>query len=142
MESGFYIGIGHKDEGSAYGIHFPDVPGCIGAHDDSWEGAIADAARALRSHMTLLTSDGDAIPEARGYDELLGDPEVAEDIAEGGVPLLVPLLLPMGERKRVNLTIDSNTLALIDRSAEMRGLTRSAFMAEAARRLAVQSDRG
>ena len=33
----------HKDENSAYGLNFPDIPGCFVA-SDTWEG-IAEAAR-------------------------------------------------------------------------------------------------
>ena len=30
-----YIALVHKDEGTSYGVSFPDVPGCISAGDTS-----------------------------------------------------------------------------------------------------------
>ena len=41
-----FTGIIHHDEGSAYGITFPDAPGCFAAADD-FAGAIAAGAEAL-----------------------------------------------------------------------------------------------
>ena len=40
----------HKDEGTRYGVSFPDVPGCIFA-GDTFEKAIANAAEALGRHF-------------------------------------------------------------------------------------------
>ena len=41
-----YIALVHKDEGTSYGVSFPDVRGCISA-GDTFEEAIANAAEAL-----------------------------------------------------------------------------------------------
>lgn len=49
---------------------------------------------------------------------------------------MLPALMPFGRTKRVNLSIDENTLELIDKAANVRGLIRSAFVAEAARQYA------
>ena len=42
-----YFAFVHKDEDSAYGIVFPDVPGCFSA-GDTFEQAVRNAAEALR----------------------------------------------------------------------------------------------
>jgi hypothetical protein len=46
MEMSGYIALMHKDEGTSYGVSFPDVPGCISA-GDTFEEAVSNAAEAL-----------------------------------------------------------------------------------------------
>ncbi len=46
---------------------------------------------------------------------------------------MIPLLLDAGRTVRANLTFDAGLLAAIDAEAARRGLTRSAFLASAAR---------
>jgi hypothetical protein len=65
---------------------------------------------------------------------LRADPEIAEAIADGAALAIVPLLLDAGRPAKANLSIDAGLLAAIDDAAEARGLTRSAFLASAARR--------
>ena len=40
------IALVHKDDGTSYGVRFPDVPGCVSA-GDTFEEAVANAAGAL-----------------------------------------------------------------------------------------------
>ena len=47
--------------------------------------------------------------------------------------MLVPLLADPGRTVRVNVTVERGLLEQIDEAAEARGLTRSAFLAQAAR---------
>ena len=56
-----YIALVHKDEGTSYGVSFPDLPGCISA-GDTFEEAVANAAEALAAHLALIRADGDTIP--------------------------------------------------------------------------------
>ena len=49
------------------------------------------------------------------------------------VAVIVPVVLDEGRTVRANLTFDAGLLAAIDAEASRRGLTRSAFMASAAR---------
>ena len=48
-----YIALVHKDEGTSYGVSFPDVLGCISA-GDTFEEAVANAAEALDGHLALM----------------------------------------------------------------------------------------
>jgi predicted RNase H-like HicB family nuclease len=50
---GGYIALVHKDEGTSYGVSFPDVPGCVSA-GDTFEEALANAAEALAGHFALI----------------------------------------------------------------------------------------
>ena len=48
-----YIALVHKDEGTSYGVSFPDVAGCISA-GDTFEEAVANAAEALTGHFAAM----------------------------------------------------------------------------------------
>ena len=61
------------------------------------------------------------------------DPEVAAALAGGAVLAVVPLLLDAGRPAKANLSVDAGLLQVIDEAAEAHGLTRSAFVASAAR---------
>jgi predicted RNase H-like HicB family nuclease len=119
-----FIAVVHKDPGSAYGISFPDVPGCFSAADDLSD-VIPNAVEALSLYF-----DDRPLPEPRDLDVLRT--EAAPDIAEGAALIAVPLVETSRTAKRVNISLDKGTLAAIDAAARVRGLTRSAFRAEAA----------
>jgi predicted RNase H-like HicB family nuclease len=76
-----YIALVHKDEGTSYGVGFPDVPGCISA-GDTFEEAVANAAKALAGHLALMRADGDEIPAPRSVEELKRDRDFADDAAD------------------------------------------------------------
>lgn len=120
-----FIAVVHKDEDSAFGVHFPDVPGCFSAADDL-DDVLANAVEAL----TLYFEDADMI-DARGMAEVRQD--AAEDIAEGAFLMAVPLVLPQNKQVRANISLDRGVLAAIDMAAKARGVTRSSFITEAAR---------
>ena len=68
----------HKDEGTSYGVSFPDVPGCVSA-GDTFEEAVANAAEALAGHFAPMQADGEAIPAPRSFEQLKRDPDFAAD---------------------------------------------------------------
>jgi predicted RNase H-like HicB family nuclease len=116
----------------AYGVVVPDLPGCTSG------GATVDAA--LRSAVEAVTlwvedarADGEKIPTPRTAEKLRNDPEVAAALAEDGVLAYVPLVLDAARPVKANLSLDAGLLNAIDEAAERRGLTRSAFLASAAR---------
>ena len=81
-------GVVGRDPGSAFGIWFPDVPGCYSAACE--EGDILDmASEALEVHL-----DGEALPRARPLAEILQIKEVREDLAQGCFLVSVPLPHP------------------------------------------------
>jgi predicted RNase H-like HicB family nuclease len=84
-----YIALVHKDEGTSYGVSFPDVPGCIAA-GDTFEDAVADAAEALAAHFALMKADGDAIPPPRSFEQVRCDPDFVEDSADAIVTMVTP----------------------------------------------------
>jgi predicted RNase H-like HicB family nuclease len=82
-----YIALVHKDEGTSYGVSFPDLPGCISA-GDTFEEAVANAAEALAGHLALMRSDNDAIPAPRTFEELRRDRSFADDSADAIVTVV------------------------------------------------------
>jgi predicted RNase H-like HicB family nuclease len=88
-----YIALVHKDEGTSYGVSFPDVPGCISA-GDTFEEAIANAAEALAGHLALLRADGDPIPAPRSFEDLKRDREFLADAADAIVTVVQPQRMP------------------------------------------------
>lgn len=84
-----YIALVHKDEGTSYGVSFPDVPGCISA-GDTFEEAVANAAEALAGHFAAMRADNDAIPAPRSFEQLKRDCDFAEDSAGAIVTMVTP----------------------------------------------------
>jgi predicted RNase H-like HicB family nuclease len=83
IEMAGYVALVHKDEGTSYGVSFPDVPGCISA-GDTLDDALANAAEALAGHLALMRADGEAEPKARSLEAIRADAELADDL-EGAI---------------------------------------------------------
>ncbi len=128
-----YIGLIHKEEGSDYGVSFPDLPGCITA------GATLDEARAMAEealalHLDGFSEDGEPIPEPSSLADVMIDPE-----NRGGVAILVAAPARGRKSVRVNVTFPEEELEALDRYAADHGLTRSGFLLRAAKR-AMETD--
>jgi predicted RNase H-like HicB family nuclease len=82
-----YIALVHKDEGTSYGVSFPDVPGCVSA-GDTFEEAIGNAAEALAGHLALMRADGDEVPTPRSFDDLKRDHDFVDDAADAIVTVV------------------------------------------------------
>jgi predicted RNase H-like HicB family nuclease len=132
MATKYYLGIVEKDAGSAWGMWFPDMPGCFPAADD-FDDLPRVAAEVLRQHVEALESNGRNISAPRPMTEVMVDKEVRKALRGGATTMLVPLLADPGRTVRVNVTVERGLLDQIDEAAEARGLTRSAFLAQAAR---------
>jgi predicted RNase H-like HicB family nuclease len=118
----FYPAILEKEPGSAYGVTFPDLPGCVSAGDTA-EQALVNAHEALAGHVALMVHDGDPLPKPTPIEEVTADPDVSM-IAVTMIGVTLP-----GRAKRVNVTLDEALLEEID---SVTG-NRSRFLAEAAR---------
>jgi predicted RNase H-like HicB family nuclease len=88
-----YIALVHKDEGTSYGVSFPDMPGCISA-GDTFEEAVANAAEALAGHLALMRADGDSIPAPRSFEELKRDRAFVDEAADAIVTMVQPQRMP------------------------------------------------
>ncbi len=125
-----YVSFIHRDD-AGYGVSFPDFPGCVSV-GDTVDGAVRLGSEALAFHVEGLLDDGTPIPPPRSIDAIKADPDLAE-WRRGADFVLVPLLLDRGSSRRVNISLDRGLLVAIDDEAEQRGMTRSAFLATAAR---------
>ena len=112
----------------AYGVAFPDCPGCT-AMGGTVEEALINAIEALAD----WAEDADPMPEPSSVAKLRRDPEVKAALADGDALALVPLVRDAGRAVKANLSLDAGLLEAIDEAAESRGLTRSAFITSAAR---------
>ena len=79
----------HKDEGTSYGVSFPDLPGCISA-GDTFEEAVASAGEALAGHLALMRAAGGVIPQPRTFEQLKQNPEFVADAADAIVTMVQP----------------------------------------------------
>ena len=131
-----YIAFIHKDPDSSYGVSFPDVPGCVSG-GDTIDEAVRNAVEALSGHVRVLEADGDPVPKPRDFDAIMTDDSLTAD-REGAMTTVIPLLRDRGATTRVNVSFDLGLLEAIDAAARERGLTRSAFLASAARREIVE----
>jgi predicted RNase H-like HicB family nuclease len=116
----------------AYGVSVPDLPGCTSGGTTTDE-ALRNAVEAVRLWAEDAIAEREALPQPRSVETLRTDPEIVEAIAEGAALAIVPLVRDAGRPAKANLSIDAGLLAAIDEAAEARGLTRSAFLATAAR---------
>lgn len=91
-----YIGIVHQDERSAYGITFPDAPGCFSA-SDTLDEIFAKAEEALGLWIGTMMAERLATPQPRDLSDLKGDPAWTTSFADAALVIAVPspsLLLP------------------------------------------------
>ncbi len=124
-----YVAVIHKDKSSDFGVSFPDFPGCITA------GRTADEARemaeeALNGHVAILTEEGLGLPRPRKLEDFLKD----RDFAGATAYFFVDVDARKPQPVRFNASMDAQLLNRIDERAEEIGMTRSGFLAEAARK--------
>jgi predicted RNase H-like HicB family nuclease len=124
-----YVGI-LDGSGDTWGVRVPDLFGCHGGGVTA-EAAIADAISAAREWAEHRNAKGAAMPVSRPLRQIISDGEL--DVLAGETAVMIPLLLDSGRPVRANLSLDAGLLAAIDEAARARGLTRSAFIASAAR---------
>jgi len=91
-----YFAIVHKDEDSAVGVVFPDLPGCFSAYDK----AIANAHAALRLYAEAELSAGRRLPKPRTFEALYRNREVREEAKDApflGICLEMRASVPAAE---------------------------------------------
>ena len=118
-----FIAYVRKEEGSDYGVEFPDVPGCVTV-GRTLDEARAMAAEALAGHLAILESEGEPLPVPSSMEALSNDPD-----CKGAVLILVDLLPGFLKAERVNVMIPRHLLGRIDAAS---GGNRSRFIVEAA----------
>lgn len=127
----YHFVVHHDGPGTSYGISFPDFPGAItAAHAQEH---IYDAAKdVLEAHIAFLIREGDPVPEPMPVDDVVAHEDAAGALFIG---LVQAGSQPTGRVVRANISMDERLLREIDRAAKARGMTRSAFLADGARRM-------
>ena len=123
----YYIGLVHKDKDSAYGVQFPDLPGCFSASDDM-DHVVSNATEALS-----LWAEDATPPAPSSLEEIISDSDIAADLAAGAFLISVPLTENDTRVVSANISMERGMLKAIDTAAKQRKLTRSAFLTQAAR---------
>lgn len=121
--SGFFAII-HKEQGSDYGVSFPDIPGCISA-GETLEEAKEMASEALALHIEGMRQDDEIIPSASDLSQVSTSDEYKKDTH--AIIFIEPANLKP-KQVRVNISIDENILKEADNLAEQNGLTRSGLI--------------
>ncbi|RUM05192.1 type II toxin-antitoxin system HicB family antitoxin [Rhizobium chutanense] len=124
----YFIALVHKDSDSAFGISFPDLPSIFSAADEE-EDLTANAIEALR-----LWAEDEPLPMPSSYDEISSRQDIRDQLAAGAFLTRIPFVEDTTRTVRANVTFDKGMLDAIDKAAKERGLTRSAFLASAARK--------
>ena len=124
-----YVGI-MDGAGDVWGVVIPDFSGCHGGGATPGE-AINDAISALREVAADMIADGEKLPVPTDLSDILR--KRAEDGEPPGGAIYIPLMLDKGRSVRANISLDAGLRELIDAAAAERGITRSAFLASAAR---------
>ena len=84
----FYVALIDGESG-AFGVVVPDLPGCASA-GDTVEGALRNAAEAVRLWVEDARADGEVVPEPRAIEHLRRDRDIATALANGAVLGFVP----------------------------------------------------
>ena len=119
----------HKDEGSSYGVTVPDLPGCFSG-GDTIDEAFSNAQEAVLCHVEAIFMAGELLPQTRPLQEHHAN----EDYRDAQYWGFVDVDLSTIENKavRLNITMPSRVLALVDEAAARASESRSGFLARAA----------
>ena len=127
-----YVAVLRKTPASDFGVEFLDLPGCFSA-GSTLEEAKSMASEALRLHLDGLEEDRAEIPAASDLD---GVEKMLRGKRGDDFYALVEVEAEPAEQRivRVNITIEERLLRDIDSAAAAGGMSRSGFLADAARR--------
>ena len=84
-----FIALVHKDADSAYGVIFPDAPGCFSAADD-FDEIFEKAEEALAMWADGVRDDGREVPRARDLVALKADPAWSGSFEDADLVIAVP----------------------------------------------------
>ena len=118
----------HKDKNSEFGATLPDIPGCFTT------GRTIDEVFQNIQEAVICYYEGEDIaapPEISKIEDLVEREDIYQ---ERGFWSLVDIDFSFLSKKivRINLTVPAYKLAMINRAAKKQGLSRSAFMVNAA----------
>lgn len=130
-----YPVIVHKENNSEFGVALPDIPGCFTCGD-----TLDEALKNLQDAVECYYA-GEGVcapPKASNIETLMNNQDFFTD---GGFWVLADIDFSFLSKKtiRVNITMPEYKLVMIDKAAKDHGLSRSAFLMQAAERLAMHN---
>lgn len=133
----YYFAQFYPEDEGGYSVFFPDFPGC-NTCGDTLNESMAMAMEALTGYIETSLEDDETLPAPSDYETAK-----AKSLAhynrldlpphEGTVYLLVPADPKMENFSRLNISLHPRLLAQIDSKAKADGMSRSGFLANAAR---------
>lgn len=130
-----YIAFVERNSEGRFFLYTPDVLGFTAGGVETLDELMSVATDVFRDHVALLEADGDPVPRPRSYDDVMVDPDLAEDRAGAALVVALPLLPRPSPAERISVTIERGLLHEIDRTAKRLGMSRSEMLAEGARRI-------
>ncbi|WP_428396269.1 type II toxin-antitoxin system HicB family antitoxin [Lichenicoccus sp.] len=118
------VAIEPGTETTAFGVAFPDLPGCFSA-GDTLDEALAGAEEAAAAWIDAALDAGEPIPAPSSLEVVRHNPDYAGWIF--GVIAVDPALLD-DTIERVNITVPRRVLRRLDASARAAGETRSGYI--------------
>lgn len=119
----------HSDDGQRYGVTVPDLAGCFSA-GDSIDDALESVKEAIDLHLDGLLEEGQDFPVFLPIKVHQNNAEYA-----GGIWAIVDVDTQAfeGDVEHIDIALPKLLLKRIDDYTHSRHLTRSVFLAEAAR---------
>lgn len=114
-----------SDESHAFGVVFPDCPGCFSA-GDTLEEAFSNAREALEGWLECVIDDGEEIPKPSAMSEIVKIPEYQGWIYSA---VDVDLSKLSDKAERVNITLPARILRRLDVLAKDCRESRSGYIA-------------
>lgn len=121
------------DDQHAYGVAFPDCPGCYSA-GDTLDEALNNASEALAGWMEGMVEEGCPLKSPSSFDEIMKDPEY-----KGWIFAMIDVDLDKlnGKTERINICLPSRILRRLDYLAKKNKETRSSYIATLVMRASV-----
>lgn len=119
----------HSDDGQHYGVSVPDLAGCFSA-GDSIEDALESVKEAIELHLEGLIEEGQDMPVIAPISQHQQNPDYANGV---WAVVEVDTSAFEGKSEKINITLPKLLLKRIDDYTHAKHLTRSGFLAEAAR---------
>ncbi|MHC1712308.1 MAG: type II toxin-antitoxin system HicB family antitoxin [Solidesulfovibrio sp.] len=119
-----YPAVFEPNEKNGFAVLFPDLPGCFTEGDDE-QDAMAMAIDALSGHIHALRDLGREAPKPSAIASL--------EVPPGARVALVPGPAEESPPIRINISINKDLLRDVDSFAKREGMTRSGFLAAAAK---------
>ena len=126
MTMRFPVAIEPGTDTTAFGVVFPDLPGCFSAGDTLDEAMVA-AEEALAAWLDAALDAGEPIPGASSLEAVRSNPDFAGWII--AVVSVSPEALD-DTTERVNITLPRRVLNRLDAQARAAGESRSRYIAQ------------